>query len=120
MRKVLISCLLAVMAAGVWAADVPCFVISTTTTGEITVPIASIQKITYNDAGTEMYIFTAAGKQTIEVANVVSMTLSNLPTGIELPTIDKPSQDSRKVVLNGQVYIIQDGHIYTLKGEKVQ
>jgi hypothetical protein len=44
---------------------------------------------------------------------------SQLPTGVDEAVVDA-NGETRKVVIDGNVYIIRNGEVYTLTGKKVQ
>lgn len=96
--------------------------ILTMSAGEVRVPIEDIRSITYDKTtGTEMYIHTTAGTQTYQLSDIVSMTLSDVPEPSAIPTISaEDARDAQKVLINGTIYVIHDGKVFTLNGEKVQ
>lgn len=96
--------------------------ILTMSAGEVRVPIEDIRSITYDKTtGTEMYVNTTTGSQTYQLSDIVRMTLSDVPEPSAIPTISaEDARDAQKVLVNGTVYVIRDGKVFTLKGEKVQ
>lgn len=96
--------------------------ILTMSAGEVRVPIEDIRSITYDKTtGTEMYVTTTTGTQTYQLSDIVSMSLSDVPEPSAIPTISaEDARDAQKVLVNGTVYVIHDGKVFTLKGEKVQ
>jgi|GEM_PF-3049064 len=122
MKKLLLFTLLMIPIIGVRAADVPTLVILLTTTEEVQIPVASIQKITYDKSELDtMYVHTQAGTQTYMLSEVVKMTLTNVPEPTALSELKEVEKETdRKILIDGVVYILKDGKIYTMKGEPVQ
>lgn len=96
--------------------------ILTTSVGEVQIPIADIQSISYDKtSGTEMYVHTTTGTQTYMLSDIERMTLSDVPEPSAIPSISaEDARDAQKVLVNGTVYVIRDGKVFTLKGEKLQ
>lgn len=93
--------------------------ILTTSVGEVQIPIADIQSISYDKTtGTEMYVNTTTGSQTYQLSDIVRMTLSDVPEPSAIPTISaEDARDAQKVLVNGTVYVIRDGKVFTLEGK---
>jgi len=120
MKNHVLVFLLMFSAVGVWAENVPTLLILTTNSGEVQIPIASIQKITYDESGATMYVSTAGGNQSYAVANISQMTLNNVPAATALNQLtDSPIPQLTKFEKNGVVYVVKEGKVYTLKGEKL-
>jgi len=121
MRKLLFFVLLMFSSIGVGAETVPTLLILTTTSDEISIPIASIKTITYDKAGTIMYVNTNAGTNSYAVADITRMTLTDVPepTAISQLTVS-PIDQLTKIVKDGVVYVVKDGKLFTMKGEPVQ
>jgi len=119
MRNVILLFLLLLSATSLWAEEVPTLLILTTESGQVEIPIASIQKITYDKAGTTMYVNTNAGTDSYLVASITQMTLSNVPEVTALTQLtDSPVNQFTKFEKDGVVYVVKDGKIYTMKGEQ--
>jgi len=103
-----------------WADADPTLCIQTTT-GEVQIPIATIRSIRFDHTtGTTMYVDTQS-TATYQVSGIVKMTLLNVPEFTALEEISiEDAKDAQKVLLNGIIYIIKDGRVYTLRGEVVQ
>jgi len=115
--------LLICSAVSLWATEEqPTLVILTTTSGEVQIPIASIQKITYNQATQDsMYVNTVAGVQTYALDQVIRMTLTNVPEPTSIDEVSTTDADTtRKVMIGGTVYILRDNKLFTIKGETIQ
>jgi len=120
MKKNVLFLLMMFSSLSIWATDLPTMLIITTTDNEVKVPVASIQKITYNKAATLMYVQTTSGTDSYEVASITRMTLNNgnAPTTLNQLT-DSPIPQLTKFEKDGVVYVVKDGKIYTVKGEKL-
>lgn len=119
MKKNVLFLLLLFSVFNIWATDVPKLLILTTSSDEVQIPIASIQKITYDEAGTTMYVATNSGLKTYAVTDIVKMTLANVPEATALNQLtDSPTPQLTKFEKDGAIYIVQDGKIYTMKGEQ--
>jgi len=117
----LLFILLLFFSVGVWAQTVPTLLILTNGSDEISVPIASIKTITYDKAGTTMYVNTNAGTDSYAVAGITRMTLSNVPEPTALSQFtDSPIPQLTKIVKDGVVYVVRDGKLFTMKGEQAQ
>jgi len=121
MRKTVVLIVVMVASIALWAETVPTLLILTTASEQVQIPIASIQKITYDKVSkATMYVHTTAGTQTYATADVQQMTLTGVPdaTGLSQLT-DSPIHQLTKIVQDGVVYVVKDGKVYTMKGEIV-
>ena len=107
--------------AALMAQEAPCLLILKRTNDEVKIPIATIQKIAYDKtAGTEMYVYTTTGKDTYQVSEITRMTLENVPEPTAVEDIEvSETVGAMKFFHQGTIYIVKDGQIYTLKGEKL-
>lgn len=121
MKRNLFIYLFFCFALNVGASEVPTLIIQTQSNGNQSIPTASIAKITYDKtAGTTMYLHTQSGQQTILLSDIVRITLENMPEVTTLEQIEAAdAEDAHKIMYNGHVYVIRDGHIFTMKGEKL-
>lgn len=122
MRKTFVLIWAMVASVGLWAETVPTLLVLTTTSEQVQIPIASIQKITYDKVGqATMYVLTSAGTQTYATADIQQMTLTGVPEATALKQLtDSPLHQLTKIVQNGVVYVVKDGQLFTMKGEVVQ
>ncbi len=118
MKKCLLWLLVSFSTLGLWAAQVPTLLVVSTTNESVQIPIASIQKITYDQEGlATMYVITNQGTQTYALSDVQRMTLANVPAYTDLPEIQEhQASEAQKILINGMVYILKDGRLYTLSG----
>ena len=123
MKRLLLVCVMQLaLCTALWSQEIPTLLILTTTSGEVQIPIASIEKITYDKGyGTTMYLTTISGTSSIttsyELASIQQMTLANVPDPTGLEAITLPADEVEKAykfIHNGIVYIIKDGKTYTL------
>lgn len=119
MKKSFIFLMMLCVSLGIGATNVPTTLFISTSSNEVEVPIASIQKITYNEAGSTMYVHTSAGVTSYDVASIIRMTLNNgtAPAALDQLT-DSPMDRFTKFEKDGVVYVVKDGRIYTVKGEQ--
>jgi len=120
MRKSAFFLCLMFMTLSIWANEEPMMLRIATTSNVVELPVAGIQKITYDKAGTTMYVQTSEGTNSYEVATITQMTLTNgtNPTGISDSPIHQLT-NSYKFEKGGVVYVVKDGKIYTMKGDKL-
>lgn len=92
--------------------------ILTMSAGEVRVPIEDIRSITYDKStGTEMYVHTTTGTETYQLSDIVRMSLSDVPEPSAIPTISaEDARDAQKVLINGTIYVIRDGKVFTIEG----
>lgn len=121
MKKSVFFLLLMCSSLSILATNAPTMLIISTTSSEVQVPIASIQKITYNEAGTTMYVYTNSGTNSYEVATITRMALNNgnEPTALNQLPDSKSKIENSKFTKDGVVYVMKEGKIYTMKGEKL-
>jgi len=121
MKRNALFILLLFSAFNIWAIDVPDLLILSTTSGEVQIPISTIQKITYDKNATTMYVYTNSCTNTYSVADISQMTLGNSSTTTKLDNTSFPlgadQGEVTKFTKDGVVYVIKDGKIYTMKGE---
>jgi len=122
MRKTVVLIVVMVTSVALWAETVPTLLILTTGSEQVQVPIASIQKITYDKVGqATMYVHTSVGTQTYATADIQQMTLTGVPEATALKQLtDSPTDQLTKIVRDGVVYVVKDGQLFTMKGEVVQ
>lgn len=121
MKRNLFIYLFFCFALNVGASEVPTLIIQTQSNGNQPFPVASIAKITYDKtAGTAMYVHTQSEQQIFLLSDIVHITLENMPEVTALEQIEaSDAEDAHKIMYNGHVYVIRDGHIFTMKGEKL-
>lgn len=123
MKQILLILFLSILSPAlclIWA-ETPMLSIQTTQ-GVTEVPIGTIQSITYNrTTGAEMYVTTTNGTQTYPLGDIVRMSFVDVPDPTAIPEISKEEAvDAQKVLINGIIYVIRNGQVFTLKGEKVE
>ncbi|MGM9810149.1 MAG: hypothetical protein ACI30J_04690 [Paludibacteraceae bacterium] len=113
MRKIVLFMLLA-MGAAAFAEDEPSLIVSTDA-GDSVVVVSSIQKIFYSD--TQMHILCKDSTQmAFAVADIDEMRLESVPQPTGVPTVLSEQDGVRKVLVNGQVYIVRNGKWYSVRG----
>ena len=48
------------------------------------------------------------------------LVISNAPTSFEEVTVDNPVGEIQKVLINGEVYVVRGGEVYTITGVKIK
>ena len=120
MKRFLFSLLMAWVLCPLMA-NVPQMTIYKTNGEEIQLPISQVVSIQYDKtSGTEMYVMTTSGKQTYLVAEVSKITLSDVPDATAIESVEAAEAvGAKKFLHNGVVYVVSDGKVFSVKGEKL-
>lgn len=85
--------------------------------------LSTLRKIVFGSE-TEFTVFTRTGEEeSYVISEVDKITFANVnaPSAIEEVGESRESKvDSRKILRNGQLFIIRDGHMYNVMGAKVR
>lgn len=115
MRKITLIACLAMLWAGLQAAE-PTMTI-TSSDGTQTIALSDLRKVTYE--GDNMVITLNNGNiASIAMANISSVTLQNMPQDVENVAAE-PSEKARKVLINGVLYIEKDGQRFSVLGNRL-
>ena len=85
--------------------------------------LSTLRKIVFGSE-TEFTVFTRTGEEELYVISEVDkITFANVnaPSAVEEVVDSRESKvDSRKILRNGQLFIIRDGHMYNVMGARVK